>query len=203
MKQELPIIDKRDVPFEIQAGKLLTEKGIHTIDQLQDLLEPNFFAVIPISILEKKTISANAKLLFAEIMALSRKSGRCYATNDYLAQRLGLSKRTIPALLKELKDDLLVKIEINRNTDGTYRDIRVSLIGNGGDSQIARWGIAKRRGQKRNRQREIDNKKNVSSSKKLFYDGLPIRKQGGKLWVAGQHPWKEYVGDGSDLTTTP
>ena len=43
------------------------------------------------------------------------------------------------------------------------------------------------------------------SSFKKYYDGLPVRKQGGKLWVipAGGGKWKEYVGPEKDLTDKP
>jgi len=153
------IIDKREKPIETEIAEFLISKGIYTLEQVKELLEPNFYAIIPISILEKKSISANAKLLYAEIMALSKKSGKCFATNEYLADRMGLSKRTVPSLLKELRDDLLIQVSIKRNKDGTYRDITVSLIGDGGARRRAIRGIAKKRGQKRNRQREI-NKEN-------------------------------------------
>ena len=159
MENPIQIIDKREKPVEVEIAEFLISKGIYTLDQVKELLEPNFYAIIPISILEKKSISANAKLLYAEIMALSKKSGRCFATNEYLADRMGLSKRTIPSLLKELRDDLLIQVSIKRNHDGTYRDITVSLIGDGGERQRAIRGIDKERGQKRNRQREIDKEK--------------------------------------------
>jgi len=155
-EEQFKVIDKRKKSIEIEITEFLISKGIYTLEQVKELLEPDFYAIIPISILEKKSISANAKLLYAEIMALSKKSGKCFATNEYLADRMGLSKRTIPSLLKELRDDLLIQVFIKRNKDGTYRDITVLLIGDRGARRKAIRGIAKRRGQKRNRQREID-----------------------------------------------
>ena len=126
--EELKIIDQREKPIEIQIAEFLISKGIYNLERVKELLEPSFYAVVPISILEKKTISANAKLLYAEIMALSKKSGKCFATNEYLAERLGLSKKTIPSLLKELKDDLLIQVKIIRNRDGTYRNITLIIL---------------------------------------------------------------------------
>jgi len=154
-----------EIKIRETIADLLISRGIHTIEQVEELLEPSFYAVIPINILEKKTISANSKLLYAEILALSKKSGKCFATNEYLAERLGLSKRTIPSLLKELKDDLLINVSISRDKKGTYRDIIVSLVGEVGSRRLAYRGIAKGRGQKRNRQREIDKEnKNIKYS---------------------------------------
>jgi hypothetical protein len=160
MEEKIEIIDKRKKPAELEIVEFLVSKGIYNLEQIKELLEPNFYAVIPISILEKKTISANAKLLYAEIMALSKKSGKCFATNEYLAERLGISKRTIPSLLKELRDDLLIQVSIKRDKDGTYRDITLSLIGDGGHRQNTIRGIAKERGQKRIKQIELD-KENI------------------------------------------
>jgi len=48
-----------------------------------------------------------------------------------------------------------------------------------------------------------EEKREISSYKNKFYDGKPIREQGEKLWVAGQKPWKEFVGSLKDLTDKP
>ena len=190
----------RKTPPEVQIAEYLISRGIHSVEQVEELLEPNFYAVIPISILEKKNISANAKLLFAEIMALSKKSGRCYATNEYLAERMGLSKRTIPKLLKELRNDLLIQISIKRNSDGTYRDITLSLIGEGGCRRTTRGGIAKLRGQKRYRQIDIDKEKK-SSSKKPYYGNEEMRFSKGRWWVLPNDggEWLEFAGKEEDI----
>lgn len=205
MKQEktFEVRDLRETPLEIRIGEYLINKGISSIEQIDELFEPGFYAVIPIEILEKKTISANAKLLYAEIMALSKKSGRCYATNEYLAERLGLSKATIPSLLRELKDDMLVRVEIKRSDQGTFRDITLSLIGNRGYDQTARGGIAKGQGQKRYRQIDIDKEKKGSSlkktyplKKKRYYQGMEMRYSKGRWWClpADGSDWLEFNG---------
>jgi len=121
--------------------------------------ESPLFAIIPMSILENKNLSANAKLLYGEIMALSKRSGKCYATNEHLSKVLGLKKTSIPNLLRELSGSGLVIIDIKRSKEGTYRDIMVSFFNNGGCSNLTRGGIANEQGQKRNRQKEIDKKK--------------------------------------------
>ena len=169
MDENKKIINQRETPLEVQIAELLISKGIHSLEQAKELLEPNFYAVIPMSILEKNTISANAKLLYAEITALSKKSGKCFATNEYLSERLGISKRTIPSLLKELKDNSLVLISIKKNKNGTYRDIFIlpnnnggaSLNNDGGYREITIRGIAKERYQKRNKQIESEKENNI------------------------------------------
>jgi len=168
--EKFEIKDLREKPLEIQIAEFLISKGVSTLEQVKSLLEPNFFAIIPINILEKRNLSANAKLLYAEIVALSKKSGKCFATNEYLAERLGLSKRSIPTLLKELKKERLIKISINRNNKGTFRNIVLKLYNDrggasqnndGGYRRTTMGGIANERGQNRNRQREIDNNNNI------------------------------------------
>ena len=130
--------------------------------------ESPMFAVIPMSILENKVLSANAKLLYGEIMALSKRSGKCYATNEHLANVLGLKRTTIPNLLRELSGSGLIIIDIKRDKKGTYRDIMVSFFSNGGCSNLTMRGIAKEQGQKRNRQIEINNKSIVGKADDVF-----------------------------------
>ena len=105
--------------------------------------ESPLFAIIPVSILENSELSANAKLLYGEIMALSKRSGKCYATNAHLAKMLSLSDRSIPQLLKELSGIGLVIIDIKRSSKGTYRDIMVSFFNEGGHRSITRGASLK------------------------------------------------------------
>lgn len=126
--------------------------------------ESPIFAIIPMSILENAELSANAKLLYAEITALSKKSGKCYATNEHLGRVLGLSGRSIPPLIKELSGCGLVIVDIKRNKEGTYRNILVSYFNDGGHRSIARGGIVRERGQKRNRQSRNIQKENTSKT---------------------------------------
>ena len=158
-KEHFTILEREN--FE-KAIKEAYEKGLY-----EGRSESPMFAVIPVSILENKSLSANAKLLYAEILALSKKSGLCYATNAYLGEILALSPRTIPDLLKELKGNGLVMVDIERSKEGTYRNIRVSFFCEGGYRSMASRGIAKSRGQKRNRQIEIDKENNTATPKSV------------------------------------
>ena len=209
-EEKFEIIDKREKSIETKIAELLISKGIYTLEQVEELLEPSFFAVIPISILEKKGISANSKLLFAEIIALSKKSGKCFATNKYLGERLGLSERTIPGLLKELQDDALILVNIKRDKEGTFRDIKVCQVGassNGevGCRRITSGGIAKERGQKRYRQRDIDKENGSLNKLKPFYRDMPIveklvRGIKTKYCIpADNGSWLEFVGKESEI----
>ena len=123
------------------VGKPAYEKGL-----LEGRQEAGLFAIIPMSILENKNLSASAKLLYGEIMALSKKSGQCYATNEYMANMLGISKRSIPQIIKELSGIGLILVNIKRSKKGTYRHITVSFFNGGGHRSTTMGGIVKERG---------------------------------------------------------
>lgn len=122
------------IGWKKSVGKLLREVGMEklAIEILKDAIQltkqaesetPNLFAIVPIQVLERTDISQSSKLLYAEITALSRKNRGCWATNEYISGKLGLSKRTIPRILKELLSKNLIKLNIKRSRFGTRREI--------------------------------------------------------------------------------
>lgn len=151
MEEEFEVIDRRQKPVEVEVSEYLISMGVTTLEQVTELFEPSPYAVIPLKILESTNLSPSAKLLYTEITALSKKSGICFATNKYLGERLALSGRTIPALLRELKADGLIEVDVDRSDNGTYRNIRVRYT--------AMWWVAKTQGgvsRKREDKREIN-----------------------------------------------
>ena len=78
---------------------------------------PGYYAILPPKIRYNRNLSANAKLLWAELSALQSHNNEVYATNDYLANLLGLkTERQIQYLLKELKEEKLITIEHSRTS---------------------------------------------------------------------------------------
>ncbi len=61
------------------------------------------FLTIPYNILNLKGLTLSAKILLAEILSLSKLEGHCYASNAYLADRLGLSLPTVKNALRQLR----------------------------------------------------------------------------------------------------
>jgi DNA-binding MarR family transcriptional regulator len=86
-----------------------------------------FYCVIPVYVLQNPDISAEAKILYGELSALINKYGYCYATNKYLAERLGRTTRTIQYALSELKNKKLIRIEIEKDNTGTRRKIWLTI----------------------------------------------------------------------------
>lgn len=66
--------------------------------------KPNYYSIIPAIVRYDKDISPSAKLLFAEITALSNKEGYCWANNQYFANLYETTTRTIQRQLNQLED---------------------------------------------------------------------------------------------------
>ncbi len=75
-------------------------------------MQCNFYAVIPANVRYDKELHANAKLLFAEITALSNAKGYCFASNKYFAELFNVDNRTIQRWLASLSDKKYITIEV-------------------------------------------------------------------------------------------
>lgn len=76
-----------------------------------------FYAVIPADVRYDEQIPPNAKLLYAEISALSNASGCCTAGDDWFLDNYGFSDRTVRRLLAALEEAGYVRTEVLRDPD--------------------------------------------------------------------------------------
>lgn len=67
-----------------------------------EAVKPAFWAVLPAAVRYDEELPPNAKLLYAEISALTDQRGYCYASNEYFMRLYSLSERTIRRLISEL-----------------------------------------------------------------------------------------------------
>jgi hypothetical protein len=74
---------------------------------------PSYYAVIPASVLYDPRLSADAKILYAEITGLCRLKGFCWASNAYFAKIHGVCGRTILNWINTLRDagHIILKFE--------------------------------------------------------------------------------------------
>lgn len=74
-----------------------------------------YYSIIPATVLYNKELKANEKLLYAIITSLACKEGYCFATNKYLAEKLGVNPKTISSWISDLKDKNFIVVELIRN----------------------------------------------------------------------------------------
>lgn len=68
-------------------------------------MKPNYYAIIPADVRYNNELTANSKLLFGEITALSSKKGVCWASNKYFAELYQVDKKTVSRWIKQLQDN--------------------------------------------------------------------------------------------------
>lgn len=81
-----------------------------TPERAEAAAKPAFWAVLPAAVRYDEELPPNAKLLYAEISALTDQRGYCYASNAYFQGLYLLSERTIQNLLKALKNGGYIRI---------------------------------------------------------------------------------------------
>ena len=69
---------------------------------------PNYYAIIP-SEVRYADITPNAKLLYAEISALTNMNGKCNASTNYFAKLYKVSKTSVQNWLKCLEDNKFIQ----------------------------------------------------------------------------------------------
>lgn len=72
-------------------------------EQADGAAKPAYLAVLPSPVRYDTRLPASAKLLYAEISALSESYGYAWASNDYFARLYGISERTVIRLINALE----------------------------------------------------------------------------------------------------
>ena len=96
------------------------------------MTKPNYYAVIPAEVRYNKNLTPNAKLLYAEITALSQKDGSCWASNKYFSNLYNVSTVTISRWISSLVENNFINREIVYKKGTKEIDKRYLQLCNGG-----------------------------------------------------------------------
>ena len=86
-----------------------------SIPDAQDRAKPSYYAVRPAKVRYDETLRPNAKLLYAEITALTSARGYCWASNERLGEFFGLAPKTVGSLIQQLAERGYLAVEMVRN----------------------------------------------------------------------------------------
>ena len=96
------------------------------------MTKPNYYAVIPAEVRYSKNLTPNAKLLYAEITALSQKDGSCWASNKYFSNLYNVSTVTVSRWISSLVENNFINREIVYKKGTKEIDKRYLQLCNGG-----------------------------------------------------------------------
>lgn len=101
-------------------------------------MKPNYYAVIPAEVRYNNKLTANSKLLYGELSALSNKTGISWAQNKYFAELYSVDAKTVSRWIQQLQAEgfIEVKMEYDKQTKQvTKRLIKITTVG-GGDKNV-------------------------------------------------------------------
>lgn len=88
----------------------------------------SYYAIIPANVRYDKDLTANAKLLYGEITALTNEKGYCWASNNYFADLYGVTPQAISRWVNILAKKGYVNIEYERKgKEITQRKIFIAM----------------------------------------------------------------------------
>jgi hypothetical protein len=131
-------------------------------------MKPNYYAIIPAEVRYNNKLTANSKLLFGEITALTNKTGVCWATNKYFAELYSVDKKTVSRWIQQLQEEGYLDIEMEYDKDTKIivkRSMKITAQG-GRDKNVHRGGQKDPQGRDKNVEVNIytNNKKNIIKS---------------------------------------
>ena len=80
--------------------------------------KPGYWAILPASVRYDERLTANAKLLYAEISALAQADGYCWASNQHLAELFHVDKKTVSRLISKLAEYGYIRVDVERSEAG-------------------------------------------------------------------------------------
>lgn len=102
--------------------------------------KPGYWAVLPAKVRYDSALRPNAKLLYAEITALSDMTGFCWAKNSYFAELFSLAERTVSDLIGTLETRGYISVEVINDGGKVERRIYTDRLPQVVDNHIAKNG---------------------------------------------------------------
>lgn len=87
-------------------------------------MDKDYYTITPKCVLENRNISFSAKVLYGQLNRLQGDDG-CWASNQYLAELLGVSTRSIRDIIKSLEENEFIRIKRESNQKIKNRKIYV------------------------------------------------------------------------------
>lgn len=78
---------------------------------MEDIQNPSYYSILTAEVRYCKEIPANAKLLYSEITALTNAYGFCFASNNYFAERYGVTPQAVSKWINILENKGFIKLE--------------------------------------------------------------------------------------------
>ena len=73
---------------------------------------PSYYAILTADVRYDKNLSANEKLLFAEITARAKDTGWCWASNNFFAKLFDVTPQAISKWINKLKKLGYIEVEV-------------------------------------------------------------------------------------------
>jgi hypothetical protein len=99
-------VNSRTIPF------ILLKEIESEARSMDELVQRNYYAVLPANVRYDKNITPNAKLLYAEITALCNDKGYCWAGNAYFAELYGVTKTSISNWISSLQKNGYIDVQL-------------------------------------------------------------------------------------------
>ena len=79
---------------------------------------------IPNKVLKMKQLTSNDKLIYGLINSLTQKNGKTTVKNDFIADTLGITLKTVKSSLNRLKNNELITI----TNSNRHREIKITPV---------------------------------------------------------------------------
>jgi DNA-binding transcriptional ArsR family regulator len=99
--------------------------------------QPSFYTITRAEVRYDKRIPGNAKLLYGEIAAMSRKEGCCWASNRHFAELYGVSRSTVTNWVRALERAGYITAELRYGAKGNVERRRLFIAEEGWASRGA------------------------------------------------------------------